>query len=112
MGVCITVNLKKFKRWRLKRWEKTRGKGKFRFVLINGVIVGGCLLSIVALISSGGYRDPASGDISIFNILAALLLFSIFGYFCGLGFWKQNESEYLLRKDELIKSEDKYNNKE
>ena len=98
MGVCVTMNFKQLKKWRLKRWEKTRIKGKFRFVLINGVVIGGFSLSIVVLISSGGYRDPVSGHISIFNISAALLLFSIFGYFCGLGFWKQNESEYLLEE--------------
>ena len=102
MGVSDTMNLKQ-----LKRWGKTRSKGKFRFVLIKGVITGGCSLSIVALTASGGYRDSTSGHLSIFNILAALLLFSIFGYFCGLLFWKQNEKEYLLRKNELSKPEEK-----
>ncbi len=97
---------------KLKKWERTRSKGKFRFVLINGVIKIGFTVATLCLISDEGYRNSATGQISILYIFIALLIFSICGYFGGLFIWNLYEKEYLLRKDELIKPEDTLKNKE
>ncbi len=100
---CAAMDIKK-----LKKWERTRSKGKLRFVLINGVIKIGFTVATICLISDEKYRSPATGQISIFYIFIALLIFSICGYFCGLFFWRQNEWEYLIqkRKDKLTKLEE------
>ncbi len=93
----------------LKRWEKTRAKGKFRFALLIGVIRGAFPVYIICLITMKS-RYPTSGFFSIFSftsLIIALLTFSIAGYFGGVCIWNGYEQEYLLRKDELTKSEEK-----
>ncbi len=93
----------------LKRWEKTRSKGKLRFVLLSGVIKVGFSTAILVLIMRE-FRHPTH-DLYIQFVIMVLIGHSIGGYIFGLWFWKRNEQEYLLRKDELIKSDDILKNK-
>lgn len=98
----------------LKKWEKTRTKGKYRFSLLIGVIRFALPTYIICLIAMKS-RYPTSGFFSIFSItslIIALFAFSIAGYFGGVCVWNGYEQEYLLRRDELTKSEEKLNNKE
>ena len=94
---------------RLKKWEKSRAKGKFRFVLLNGIIKFGFSTAILVLITRK-FRHPTY-DLSIQFVILLLIGHSIGGYIFGLWAWNRNEQEYLLRKDELTKSEDKLSNK-
>ncbi len=79
----------------LKRWEKTRTKGKFRFVLLNGIIKVGFSTAILILITRK-FRYPTD-DLYIQFVILILIGNSIGGYFFGRWFWKRNEKEYLLR---------------
>ncbi len=79
----------------LKRWEKTRTKGKFRFVLLNGIIKVGFSTAILILITRK-FRYPTD-DLYIQFVILVLIGLSIGGYFFGLWIWKRKEKEYLLR---------------
>ncbi len=95
----------------LKKWKKVRVKGKFRFVLLHGVLKCGVPAAILYRLykisnlsnSSLDGEIPNSADFSSFCI--DLISFSIVGFIVGLWTWVQNEKEYLLRKYEIIKSD-------
>ncbi len=78
--------------------------------MLNGVITYGLSIAIVSIIYRG-FRQPSNGFFGQYCIIA-LIAYPIGGYIFGLWIWNGNEQEYLLRKDELTKSEEKYNNTE
>jgi hypothetical protein len=72
------------------KWEQTRAKGMWRFVLLYGVLIWGGSMSIatslIALILNG--RD---------NLMIRVPIFLISGFFFGLGCWFY--AEFMYRKD-------------
>jgi hypothetical protein len=79
------------------KWEKVRGRGKKRYVLVTGVllwgVVTGIVWSIVMSAVQGWDRLPL-------YLILALILFPIGGIFFGLQMWKILESRYAATPEE------------
>lgn len=81
----------------LDKWEKTRKKGKNRFIWINGVLGWGVTTAI--LWSSMMEVFEPSEEIWV-RPLIALVVFSIGGIAFGHLIWNQAEKKYAQRKSE------------
>ncbi len=99
----------------MKSWKKVRAKGKLRFFFLEAVLKWGALYAIISMLLdlynlSDRTLDgelPNYPDFSSFCV--SLIKGSIVGFILALLMWKENEKEYLLRKDELTRTEDELN---
>lgn len=83
----------------LKRWKKIRTKGKFRFILLNGVIMYGFSLAISSIIIRE-FRQPSNDIFSQFNIMASIIYSvgrSIFGQLISEKVGEGVTSRYLIQ---------------
>ena len=75
----------------IEKWSKTRTKGKFKFVLIDGVLGYGLITAIVCSV----ILQIISPQKNIFlRPLIFLIVFSIIGIIKGLLSWYRNEKKY------------------
>ncbi len=82
----------------LDKWEKTRAKGKNRYMLIVGVVfmVIFPLINVVAYYIQ--YKDQYVFDWQDYG--TKVLIGGALGLFLGLTNWAQNERKYLKIKEE------------
>ena len=81
------------------KWEKTRAKGRFRYVFLTGIIrfcIPYCIIKIVI----SKFQHPSNNPFAQFDIIS-LIVYSIGGCFLALMIWKHYEKKYLLKKDEI-----------
>ena len=76
---------------RLERWEKTRAKGKARFVLRVTAIWGGTMIVGMSLANYFLHRGVS-------QILFTFIYFLVVGPIVGLVSWWTNEGEYTAAK--------------
>ncbi len=93
----------------LKKWKKTRAKGKIRYILINGAIYGFSFVIFRMILRE--IRQPSNDFFGQFSLIS-LICYSIGGCIFSLWVWNCKEQdyledEYLLREDGLPKSEEK-----
>ncbi|MCP4990550.1 MAG: hypothetical protein GY928_32265 [Colwellia sp.] len=85
----------------IKKWEKIRAKGKFRYIMITGVIkicIPYCIIrTIVSEYVHVREFGHLSNDLFAKFDLTYLLVYSIGGCIIGLFLWKRSEKEYLLK---------------
>ena len=79
----------------MEKWERTKSRGRGRFVWIHGVIGFGIPLFICLLILGKLVTPQGSPWI---NFLNALLIASITGYLWGAWFWNSMEKDYERTK--------------
>jgi len=77
------------------KWERTRAKGRTRFVLVFGVLFWGVLVAIFFSLAMGALV-PGSQFGLILGL--ALIFFPIGGIFWGLSVWRLTERKYLQSK--------------
>ncbi len=98
------MNYKEFK-----KWEKIRAKGKLRYILLTGIMkicIPYCIIrTIISEFAHFREFGHLSNDLFAKFDITNLVVFSIGGCIIGLFLWKHSEKEYLLRKDELARSE-------
>lgn len=81
----------------IEKWEKTRTKGKKRFLWINGFIGWGVTTAILWSIFME--VSQPSEDVWIRPVIA-LILFPIGGLAWAHFVWKHTEKQYVASKDE------------
>jgi len=88
--------IKRFQDWRRRRyldrvgrWERTREKGKARFVIRGSLIWGGAMIVFTSL-----YDYYSYGTIKI----SSMIYFTIAGPIVGLVSWWSNEGEFRAAK--------------
>ena len=74
-----------------KRWEKTRAKGRKRFIWLHGVVGWGVTVAIFWSFWMGATRG---WDQFPLLLSVALVAFPIGGYFWGAGMWRSFERRY------------------
>lgn len=94
----------------MKKWEKKREKGKFKYLLINGVILEGLkflsvifILIIIAFIRTKGMFEFSK--LTQPTVIGIILCYPIFGFIFGLIEWTLNEKFYIK---ELKKRDNDY----
>jgi hypothetical protein len=84
---------------RIDKWDKTRRKGKYRFILLNGVAGWGLLMFIIMTaffhIQKVGFRLNEIQGISCQIVLINALIWPIGGFVWGACVWSINERLYL-----------------
>ena len=79
------------------RWEKTRAKGKFRFMLVNGSIMwGGFMILFLNAIHLFILHDPA--ELTYF--ITSLIVWPLGGLLFGLLTWNKTEASYQYFKSQ------------
>ena len=88
-----------------KKWEKIRSKGKFRFVLVYGILLLGLMPGAVAFMSSEVFDyffdyqafQTRSENFTLKFILW-LIFWSLVGLFNGFWMWNYREKEFSKTK--------------
>ncbi len=73
------------------RWAITRQRGRFRFILILGVLIWGIGTAVLFSIFMAAQRGF---DHFVWDLGLALILFPIGGYFWGSWMWRFNERQF------------------
>lgn len=75
----------------LQRWEKTRQRGKWKFILFNGVLCWGAPMFFVMtfVLNRGGDKAATPGLIAI-----SALIWTLGGMLFGLTIWTISERRY------------------
>jgi membrane-anchored glycerophosphoryl diester phosphodiesterase (GDPDase) len=82
-------------------WEKTRAKGKFRFML-GGILLWGIVGTIISLLFDYAFEYfyeavPNFQKVSenlFLKLLISLIIWSLIGFFIGWLSWNKNEREF------------------
>ena len=83
----------------IQKWEKTREKGKAKFIWQNVIL--GRVVPVSFVFT--GLRKLAQPDVDFWEaLIIAIVIFSIVGMLVGENIWEDSEEKYL-------KSEDKQN---
>jgi len=79
------------------RWEKTRAKGKLRFMLLNGSLFwGGIMILFLNALHAFVLHDPTEKRYFIIS----LVVWPIVGLFIGLQTWNRTEASYQYLKSQ------------
>ena len=89
------------------KWDETRQKGQFRFIL-SGILLyglGGTFLSTLIDYSSEFFFSdtpnyPHASDRFLTTILFGLVVFSIVGFYTNYSLWEEHEEEFLQNLEE------------
>lgn len=76
---------------RMKKWERTRTKGKTRFILIYGILK---WMIIFSLIYAMYHNSSIPYEISFREKCLVLIVFCIIGMYNGNELWKLSEKAY------------------
>ena len=94
--------LEKLIKWnsvKIAKWEKTRSRGRKRFILVRGVAGWGLLMflfmTVLVHFRDAGFKLPALEDISMVTILINAVVWPIAGYVWGAWTWSLTEKSYI-----------------
>ncbi|MDD5034327.1 MAG: hypothetical protein PHE55_06175 [Methylococcaceae bacterium] len=93
--------MKKFQPDRLAQWEKTRARGKSRFIWTHGILQWGGFMFFfsMAVFQHRHYGDVFSTEGNLpFRLILALLVWVFVGHLYGQSRWRRNEQEYQAQK--------------
>ncbi|WP_410511501.1 hypothetical protein PaeBR_15610 [Paenibacillus sp. BR2-3] len=80
------------------KWEKTRTKGKKRFLIINGIVGWGIstalLFTLISSFFDHQYTIIFDKDF-IMDLVTSLIIFPVGGLFWGLWVWSWMEKLYM-----------------
>jgi hypothetical protein len=83
------------------KWEKTRAKGKHRFLLVHGLLIPGLTFVLIALLTGILWRgnlfapDPSRNETPKIIILVPALLISLAAsYYWAMKVWNSSERKY------------------
>lgn len=77
-----------FKERFIKKWPKTREKGKLRYIFLHGVVLYNVIYYFAFIILYKRRID------SIKKLILIILIFSTLGAYLGYSKWKMNEKAY------------------
>jgi hypothetical protein len=82
---------------RRKKWEKTRAKGKKKYIIYNGVVGWGITTALLVVLINIFINNDSS-QTNFYNLVLPFVFFPIGGIFWGAWTWNWAEKQYNNKK--------------